>query len=277
MMHLRAGVQNHYSHRVRIGNWNEDHELKELQMKEYAHRKNNGTLVGQTVQRNLDSSLRQVGMSYSRDGTIKLGNHIMVYSAETQGVLSVDTSERISLVNSSFAATTSTGTKGNVARNTFVVEGYGRAVQPGSTLKYGQQFRLRLNPALGGTPVYLSSQPKSHLAASHVSKRQLVCFSQESNFDTVWTAQYVDHNRRFEMEGEPVQPNAELILVHVATRNPLCSETKFVHTSVPVFCFRKATLGTTVKMIAFFILEMILVPNSKCAARLSSVAKRTTS
>ena len=26
--HLRAGVQNSYSHKVRIGNWNEDQELK---------------------------------------------------------------------------------------------------------------------------------------------------------------------------------------------------------------------------------------------------------
>lgn len=198
-------------------------------MKEYAHRKASGGLMAQTVQRNLDSSLSQVGLSFSRDGTVKLGFHVMVYSAETQGVLSVDTSERISLIDPSFAATSSTLTKGNVARNTFVIEGCGRAVQLGSTLKYGQQFRLRMNPALGSTPVYLSSQPKSHIAASHVSKKQPVCFSQESNFDTVWICQYADHNRRFEMEGEPVQANAELTVVHAATRNPLASEAKFVH------------------------------------------------
>lgn len=228
-MHLRAGVQNHYSHRVRIGNWNEDQELKELQVKEYAHRKNTGTLLAQGVQAHLDNSLQQVGLSFSRDGTVKIGAHVMVYSAETQGVLSCDTSDRISLVNPAFCATTSTLTKGNVARNTFVIEGYGRAAQAGSSLKYGQTFRLRLNPALGSTPVYLSSQPKSHLASSHVSKQQLVSFSGETNFDTAWQIQYADHNRRFEMEGEPVQANAEVVIVHQATRNPLASETKHVH------------------------------------------------
>jgi hypothetical protein len=34
----RAGVQNAYSHKVRVGNWSEEQELEELRMKEYIHR-----------------------------------------------------------------------------------------------------------------------------------------------------------------------------------------------------------------------------------------------
>ena len=153
----------------------------------------------------------------------------MVFSSETEGVLSVDVADQISLINPSFTATTSDLTKGNVARNTFVIEGYGRKAAPGSVLKYGQSFRLRINPTLSSAPVYLSSQPLSHSSASKVSRGQLVSFSHEVNFDTVWIAHYADHNRRFEMEGQPVQANSELLIVHQATLNPLSSEKKHAY------------------------------------------------
>jgi len=200
-----------------------------LQIKEYGYRKANRSLLVHSVQDHLNTSLAQVGLSFSRDGNVHIGQHVMIFSVETQGVLSCDIADRISLVNPSFMATTSTVTKGNVARNTFVIEAADRKAAPGSVLTYNQQFRLRLNPIISSTPVYLTSQPLSPLASSKVSRRQLVAFSAEANFDTVWMCHYIDHQRRFEMEGQPVTANAEMVFVHCATRNPLCTETKYVY------------------------------------------------
>lgn len=221
---LRAGVQNHYSHRVRIGNWNEDQELKELQMKEYLHRKAQGRLLINVVQDNLNKSLQQVPLTYSADSKLRIGDSIMAYGAKTQGVLSVDVSEHLSMMEPNFPVSTSTLTQGNVARNTFVIEGYSREDTKGSILKYGQKFRLRINPALQSTPYYLTSQPCTHLAYSKITRNQLVSFGSTKNYDSVWVCEYLDINNRFEMDGQPVEANAALVLVHAATRQPLCSD-----------------------------------------------------
>jgi Ca2+-binding EF-hand superfamily protein len=66
------------------------------------------------------------------------------------------------------------------------------------------------------------------MTQSQISKKQLVSFGSEANFDTVWHAVYGDHNRRFEMEGQPIAANTELVIYHKATGKPLSSLSQHV-------------------------------------------------
>jgi len=220
----RSGVQNSYSYNVRIGNWNEEKEMQELRMKEYLHRKEKGQLLVHTVQQHLNASLQEVPLSYSNDGFIHIGDQIMLYSVQTEGVLSVDCSDKLISSDEGFAVTSSTLTQAHVARNVFVIEGYGSNVNNGDVLKLGQPFRIRINPALKGEPFYLHSQPQSAMSCSKVSRNQEVGMIKVNSFDTVWSVQFKDPTKRFEMEGQPVPANAEILVFHAGTKSALSSD-----------------------------------------------------
>jgi hypothetical protein len=216
----RAGTQNSYSCQVRIGNWSEDKELKELHTKEYLRKKENGELLVSKVRGLLNESLQEVPLSYSKDGYVHIGDHIMLYSVETQGVVSVDLSTKIQSSDEGYAVTTSKLTKAPVARNVFVIEPYGPGQKEGDVLRLGQKFRLRTMRNL-----YLHSQPVSTMSSSKSSNNQEVAaVPSNQTHDTVWVAQYKDTNQRFEMEGSEVPGNAEIIIQHAATKSALASQ-----------------------------------------------------
>lgn len=220
----RSGVQNSYNHHVKIGNWSEDNDLNELRMKEYLHRKQTGGLLVHKVQAHMSKSLAEVDLTESKDGLIRLGDSIMLYSVRTEGVLSVDVSDRIASSDEGYAVTTATSTHAHVARNTFVIEGYGTGCKRGDVLKLGQPFRLAVHPSLAKEPLYVHSQPVSVSSASKVSRKQEVAAVNVASYDTVWIAQFKNHDHRFEMEGQPVPANAEVVLLHGATRQALSSD-----------------------------------------------------
>lgn len=221
----RTGVQNSYTHRVRIANWSEDQELMELKMKEFLHRKATGQLLINSVRKHLNASLQEVGLSHSPDGYIHFGDCIMIYSANTEGVLSVDVSEKVAGANLAYSVTTSTLTKAHVARNTFVIEPYNKNDRTGDVLCLGQQFRLRASPLLlpDPCPFYLHSQPVTPQCASKISRHQQVTVQSTTSYDTVWNCSFKDGTKRFEMEGEPVPANAELLFFHCLTGQALAS------------------------------------------------------
>jgi hypothetical protein len=219
----RSGVQNAFNHNVKIGNWSEDQELHELRMKEYLSRKATGSLLVQAVQNHMAKSLAEVELTQSPDGLLRIGDSIMLYSVNTEGVLSVDMSDRIASSDEGYTVTTCTHTPAHVARNVFVIDGYGAGYDIGDVLKLGQPFRLRVNPALAAAPTYLHSQPISMTSASKVSRKQEVAAVRATGFDTVFIAQFKNHDLRFEMEGQPVPANAEIIISHAATRQCLSS------------------------------------------------------
>lgn len=226
---LSNGVTNTYTHKCRIGNWSEEQELQETQMKEYLHRKEHGQLLVHSVQQHLNQSLHEVDLSYSQDGNVHFGDSVMMYSVKTEGVLSVDVSEKLASTETAYAVTTSTLTQAHVARNVFVIEPQESNVQVGDVLKYGQPFRLRVHPSLKEEPFYLHSQPMSHLASSKMTRKQLVSMQASRSYDTVWNVQHKDLNTRFEAEGEPVPANAELICLHAQTRQALNSDKHVYH------------------------------------------------
>lgn len=219
----RSGVQNSYNHNVRINNWNEDKELHALRMKEYLHRKASGSLLVNRVQGKLAKALEEVPLSFSKDGFIHLGDSVMLYSVATEGVLSSDPFESTTSSDPGFAVATSTLTHAHVSRNVFTIEGYGQNARSGDVLRLGQPFRIRAHSNLGAAPFFLSSSPVSLLTRSKVTKQQEVTLVNNPGYDSCWTAVYKDPDQRFEMEGQPVPANAEIVILHAATRSGLAS------------------------------------------------------
>ena len=112
----------------------------------------------------------------------------------------------------------------HVARNSFTIEGYGTGFKQGDVLTLGQPFRLAVHPSLASSPFYLHSQPVSISSASKISRQQEVSMCKTAGYDTVWVAQYKNHDQRYEMEGRPVPANAEIVILHAATRQALSSD-----------------------------------------------------
>ena len=229
----RAGVVGSYSSRTLIGNWSEEHSLHQLRIAEFLHRRQHHQLLIQHVDTQSKDALQDVGLSYSEDGAVHFGDHVMLYSAATQGVLACDPSDKAVGGEESFAVTTSTVNKTHVARNTFIVEPYQQsrdgsspaAVRSGDVLHYGQLFRLRVNGRLcGGEGYYLHSQPLGGSASSKVSRKQEVCMSRNgSTFDTVWKCAGRDVNSRFQLDTTAVAASSELVILHAATSQALSS------------------------------------------------------
>lgn len=188
-----------------------------------------GSLLIHEVQKHFNASLQEVPLTYAEDGFVHIGDAIMVYSAKTEGVLSVDISDRISSSDEGYLVTTSTLTQGHVARNVFIIDGYGTGWKEGDPLRLGQPFRLRVHPSLKEEPFHLFSQPVSTLASSKISRKQEVACVNVSSYDTVWIAQFKDHEQRLHMEGQPVPANAEILIKHAATGQCLSSDKKAYH------------------------------------------------
>jgi len=70
-----------YSHKTRIGNWNEDFELDGVQKKNYDTKKANDNLPFSKTFSKYVSSYRQVPWSYSEEGTVEWGQQVMIQNA----------------------------------------------------------------------------------------------------------------------------------------------------------------------------------------------------
>lgn len=222
----RAGNQNTYNPSVRIQNYLEDIELNAHQTADYLHRKENGLLLSTQIQKLLNKSLQEVQLTFAPDGFLKFGDNIMMYSVATEGVASVDLSTEIVSLDKSYAVTTSTLTQAPVARNVFTIEPY-RQGQVGDKLRLGDSFRLRCSDKIA-EGAYLASQPKSMQSfAKRSGYQEMYVTTSNMTADTVFKAVFKEIDRRFEMEGEPVPANAELVLVHVATGTALYSSKTF--------------------------------------------------
>uniref|UniRef100_A0A7S2TGW1 EF-hand domain-containing protein n=1 Tax=Lotharella oceanica TaxID=641309 RepID=A0A7S2TGW1_9EUKA len=208
-----------YSHKTRIGNWNEDLQMQEDKVRKYLDRKEKGQLMINKIARNMQGSLKPVGLTYAKDGLIRFGDHVMLYSVQTEGVLSTDVTDRDPGNIEAYSVTTSTVTKGPVARNVFVImpPANDKKTKIGDFFTFGQPFVLKVNPALTTKDLSLASVPLSPMQFSKISKKQLVLMSVDNSADIIFTARYRDVQQRFEMDGQPVPGNAELVLQHRRT------------------------------------------------------------
>ena len=137
--------------------------------------------------------------------------------------MSVDRSERAIAHQEAFGVSTSTLVKGPVARNVFVIEPYEKGDNFGDKLLFGQKFRLRLNDLLFEKPMYLHSQPITPLVSAKITRRCEVVVTSEKTYDTAFQVAFKELKLRLENEGTPVPANAEVVVVHCATRQDLAS------------------------------------------------------
>ena len=179
----------------------------------------------------VSACVTDVGLSYSEDEVLRVGQHVMVFSAHVGGVLSVCPEESVASVGCALSA--STLTKAPVARNVFVIAPVRRrgfeVPKEGDALHYGEPFRLVSNPLLPvDEPMYVHSEPRTPFSKSKFSEKQLVAMSYAGNStDTVWRCEAADPRLRFELEGSPVPANAPLIVVHNATNACLAAQKKY--------------------------------------------------
>jgi len=230
-MLTRGANQNSYNSNVKLGNWNEDKSLESLNMQEYLHKRANGQLLVQTVQALLNNSLQEVGLTYSDDGYVHVGDQLMLYSVRTEGVLSVDAQSKVDTYDLAYAVTSSDLTQAPVARNVFTIEAVDSKAKIGDALALGQPFRLRTHDKVLDQPAWLSSQPISSTSSAKISKhdQEVTVSAANSTYATVWECQFKDINKRFEMEGQQVPANSEIVIQHCLTKTALRSDNSLGH------------------------------------------------
>jgi len=214
-----------FQHKVRIGNWSEDLELEEIKLKDYLKKKETGSLICNSKQKQLEESLFSVELSPTDDGVLRFGSKVMLFSHQSKGFMAANPYDSVCKAHEAFVLTT--GPNGNsCVRNTFELvratdsDGHGDDV-----LHYGQDFRLKLAPFSSiQADCYMHSELVTALAAAKFSRHQEVSAITAPTGETLFQMLYPDTATRFEMDGEPVPAGSPLVMRHVATGSFLASD-----------------------------------------------------
>eukprot|EP00490_Sorites_sp_Unknown_P001008 CAMPEP_0114677624 /NCGR_PEP_ID=MMETSP0191-20121206/50761_1 /TAXON_ID=126664 /ORGANISM="Sorites sp." /LENGTH=299 /DNA_ID=CAMNT_0001950487 /DNA_START=45 /DNA_END=944 /DNA_ORIENTATION=- len=243
-----------YNHKTRIGNWSEDLELEEIKLKDYLKKKETGSLIVTAKQQQLESCLKQDELSSSGDGLLHFGMKAMLVNHQSKGALSVNPYDVVTKSHTAYMVTTSP-IGSPCLRNVFLIE----RADPGDgfeddVLHYGQNLRIKLCPFSEiKTDAFLHSEMVTGLAAAKFSRHQEVTALTVPSGETLWQALYPDTNARFEMDGEPVQAGAPLVMRHVQTGSFLASDEIPYHNifgvEFEVHCFHYFSLGKSQNLV----------------------------
>lgn len=243
-----------FNHKTRIGNWSEDLELEEIKLKDYLKKKETGSLIVTAKQQQLESCLKQDELSSSSDGLLHFGMKAMLVNHQSKGALSVNPFDVVTKSHTAYMITTSP-IGSPCLRNVFLIE----RADPGDgfdddVLHYGQNLRIKLCPFSEiSTDAYLHSEMVTGLAAAKFSRHQEVTALTVPSGETLWQALYPDATARFEMDGEPVQAGAPLVMRHVQTGSFLASDEIPYHNifgvEFEVHCFHYYSLGKSQNLV----------------------------
>jgi len=200
-------------------------ELDEIKLKDYLKKKEQGMLMVNAKQQQLEESLVTTDMSPSPDGLLHFGHKVMMFNHQAQAYISTNPYEKVPKAHESFVITSSTNGNPSV-RNVYEIErvdsydGFEDDI-----LHYGQCFRCRLEPfSKIPEPVFMHSELVTALAASKFSRHQEVTAMTRATGETKWQILYPDTQCRFEMEGEPVPAGSPVVIRHVCTGSFLASD-----------------------------------------------------
>jgi len=243
-----------FQHKVRIGNWSEDLELEEIKLKDYLKKKEQGSLLVNAKQKQLEECLKTQELSPSDDGVLHFGHKVMLFNHQSKGFMAANPYDTMTKAHEAFALTT--GTNGNsCVRNVFeLVRAKDNDGYDDDVLHYGQNFRLKLAPfSRIQTDAYMHSEMVTGLAAAKFSRHQEVTALTTPSGETKWQLLYPDPTARLEMEGEPVAAGAPLILRHVQTGSFLASDEipydNIFGRECEVHCFHYFSLGKTQNLV----------------------------
>ena len=242
-----------YSHKTRIGNWNEDFELSNVQKINYDVKKNSSSLpFAQTISK-YQQSYTQVPWSYNSDGLLRWNDSVMIQNACTEGWVVMDIGDKVPNVEEAYQVTsTSRGQNpGPMTRSVFKLTRVEDVDIFGSDefFRYGQKVRIEANQYIYRKRLQLCSYKHSPTVCSPVSGNGLACVSAaRPDYNSVWVVDSVDPNSRFEMQGQVVKAGDPVLLRHVQTCVYLasCSKQKYKNdfgTENEVHCYSHSTLN----------------------------------
>lgn len=245
-----------YQHKTRIGNWSEELELEETKLKDFLKNKEAGTLHSTQLQQKIDKSLLRASLTYSGDGLVHFGDHLMLLNKETDGFLVTDIYDPIKGTDEGYHAFTGKNTVPS-ARSVFIIKKYTKEQDlfQDNIVHYGQKVQFQVNPLLVKKELYLHSCHVTPIHVARFSRKQEAGFFAKNDYNTVWTIEHIDPKVRFENTGNPVLVGEPILLKHCQTAQWLASDPTYpikndFGTEYEVFGFSFQTLNKTQNLIA---------------------------
>ncbi|XP_041365070.1 cilia- and flagella-associated protein 161-like [Gigantopelta aegis] len=230
-----------YSPAVRVGNWSEDLQLEEDQLKDFLERREKGQLLIQQDS-NLSSTLvSKRDTSISRDGYVHYGDVVNLYCKEAKDrtvycldikpreatMVAIDMSDesRLSQVLSNPCPVIGTVKCAPILRTAFAIRSVDGSPD-GTRLKYGDPFQLQTMEEAGS--LYLKSDKVTFQQCSKKSGHQLLNLVAESSYLTHWKVLHKNPQVRMEFEYTPVPANEPVIISHCKTNRNMTVEEKYL-------------------------------------------------
>jgi hypothetical protein len=173
-----------YSHKTKIGNWQEDMELEEIKTTDYDVKKTNQQLATTMNEKSFKKTKKRVPQTFSEDGLLRFGDHIMLSNKKTTGVLVMNIMDKSKGYDEAYGVTTTTRVTGPNARNILVLERYEeRDGFEGNEIHYGQKIKLVCNAQFHNRKLHLHSTHSSPSHHAPVSRNQEVCVILKDVYD----------------------------------------------------------------------------------------------
>eukprot|EP00657_Telonema_sp_P-1_P012879 TRINITY_DN9741_c0_g1_i1.p1 TRINITY_DN9741_c0_g1~~TRINITY_DN9741_c0_g1_i1.p1 ORF type:complete len:194 (+),score=45.06 TRINITY_DN9741_c0_g1_i1:260-841(+) len=171
-----------FSHKCRIGNWQEDESLEKVRRRGHKEQVKQGKLLLNVIKDRMGKALTPCDLTVLRDdGFVHFGDLLMFHSIGGNAFLSGDLQDKDPRPGEISYACTASADPSPVARNTFYIDKVD--VDSGDDiLRYGEPFKIRINPRLRGLacdnlgkvvnePLYVSS---THVSFGNYSKKVLL-------------------------------------------------------------------------------------------------------
>ncbi|KAI8621244.1 hypothetical protein BC830DRAFT_1095390 [Chytriomyces sp. MP71] len=217
----------------RIGNWCEETVLREEHLKDFLAKHASGSLGIQRHELKMALALQPVTLPPA----FRFHESVMIKNLGTQGYLSVDLPDTFPnhiTTADVFHLTTSQPQKVAegiavvpTARQVFrivPVDEYAHVGFMGATPRYGIKCYIQICDALVERPMYLTSVAENISQRSRKLKYQCAYLTFEKSSNAEWVFVYPERTMRMEMEGQPIEDGAPVIIQHLMTQNALGSE-----------------------------------------------------
>lgn len=210
-----------YTHKTRMGNWNEDWTAHDYQVKEYMAKKDKDALAITRTERKYAKSGNVVPHTYREDGTLEYDDYVLLKSCQTDGTLVCNMADRVGSVDEAYMVNTRVGTVGPIARSVYIIQRAKGNNLDDKKVRYGDEVRIKSNPFIADKDLFLHSCPISPLAYARFSRNQEVSLHSQPNFNTVWRILATPGNGYY---NETVKAGVPIVLEHCATSQNLSTD-----------------------------------------------------
>lgn len=218
-----------YSAKCRVGNWNEDVEMQEVDLKDYISRKKQASLSMDTFGTRMAAALTEVSTETVAGDPVKFGAKLQLGSVSSSQMLSIDTKARDSRPGMNACSVSASSYSTPCVRNTWVFKKHEGPPIPNkddslrfpdrAVVCYGNKVVI-----VGADGHALRSRPASTLHAAKQRGLQEVQATDAGagSYDCVWEILTPDPSKRLVSAGVEVLAGVPFLLVHCATGAPLC-------------------------------------------------------